>query len=70
METLKFKTNINCGSCVASVTPFLNEQQGIEKWEVNTANPDKILTVACDITPREVMDKVKKAGFRIEQVEE
>lgn len=70
METLKFKTNINCGSCVASVTPFLNEQEGIEKWEVNTANPDKILTVACDITPQEVMDKVKKAGFRIEQVEE
>lgn len=70
METLKFKTNINCGSCVASVTPFLNEQEGIEKWEVNTANPDKILTVACDITPQEVMDKVKKTGFRIEQVEE
>lgn len=70
METLKFKTNINCGGCVARVTPLLNGQEGIGKWEVDTENPDKILTVACDLNPQEVMDTVKKAGFRIEEVKE
>jgi hypothetical protein len=27
MKTLKFKTNINCGGCLAKVTPFLNEEK-------------------------------------------
>ena len=33
---LKFKTNINCGGCVAQATPFLDEACGIGNWEVNT----------------------------------
>ena len=41
MKTLKFKTNINCGGCVSKVTPFLNNQEGVESWEVDTVNPDK-----------------------------
>jgi copper chaperone len=45
METLKFKTNIKCGGCVATVTPYLNKFSDIEKWEVDTQNPDKILTI-------------------------
>jgi copper chaperone len=71
METLKFKTNINCSSCVAKVTPFLNDKDGIEKWEVDTLNPDKILTVeACDISVEEVMQTVKQTGFKIEPIQE
>ena len=31
MEKLKFKTNINCGGCVAKVTPFLNAETSIDK---------------------------------------
>ena len=31
METLKFTTNINCGGCIAKVTPFLDNKEGIEK---------------------------------------
>ena len=45
METLKFKTNINCGGCIATVTPVLNTLEGIFKWDVDTANREKILTV-------------------------
>ncbi len=33
METLKFKTNINCGGCVAKVTPELNATEGILSLE-------------------------------------
>jgi copper chaperone len=45
METLKFKTNINCGGCIAAVTPSLNSLKGLQKWEVDTTNADKLLTV-------------------------
>ena len=31
METLKFKTNINCGGCVKSVTPHLNQLEQYRK---------------------------------------
>ena len=42
MNTLKFKTNINCNGCIAKVTPSLNGAGGIENWEVDTNNPQKI----------------------------
>jgi len=64
MATLKFKTNINCGNCIRTVTPFLNELDNIESWKVDTENPDKILTAeGDDLTIEEVETAVKKAGF-------
>jgi copper chaperone len=48
METLKFKTNVNCGGCIATITPHLNQIKGIGKWNVDTSNPLKILTVETD----------------------
>jgi copper chaperone len=69
MTTLKFKTNINCGGCVAKVTPFLNDKQGVEKWNVDTENPDKVLTIeTCDLTSEDIIDTIQKTGFRIEPV--
>jgi len=66
-KNLQFKTNINCGGCVAKVTPFLNEADGISHWEVETTNKDKILSVHSDgITKEEVIQKVQEAGFKIE----
>lgn len=66
-HTLKFKTNINCGGCVAQVTPFLNEAEGVCHWDVDTANKDKILSVhSKGITQDEVIQKVQQAGFKIE----
>jgi copper chaperone len=69
METLQFKTNINCGGCIAKVTPFLNEEQGIIEWKVDTNNPNKILTVQKEgITENEIIATVKEAGFKIEPI--
>ncbi|HRG39429.1 MAG TPA: heavy-metal-associated domain-containing protein [Bacteroidia bacterium] len=66
-KIIKFKTNINCGGCVAKVTPFLNEAEGICHWEVDTENKDKILSVHTEeISEEEVIKKVKEAGFKIE----
>ncbi len=64
MKTLKFKTNINCGGCVATVTPFLNRMDEIDNWKVSTENPDKLLTVQGDeITAESVINTLKSAGY-------
>ena len=65
MATLQFKTSINCGSCVKSITPFLDEVDAIQKWSVDTDNSDKILTVEGDITIEKIIETVEDAGFDI-----
>ena len=63
-NVLTFKTSINCGSCIKAVTPFLSDVEGIKHWEVDTNNPDKILTVqSSGATAEEVLSAVQKAGF-------
>lgn len=60
----QFKTNINCGGCIARVAPILNGNEDIKKWDVNTADPAKILTVETEVlSEAEVVALVKKAGF-------
>ncbi len=66
MNTYKFKTNINCGGCIAGITPFMNKLENIH-WEVDTKNPEKILTVESEtVSEEEIIRMVKKAGFEIE----
>lgn len=66
MTTLKFKTNINCSSCLAKATPYLNEEPSIGQWEVNTQTADKVLTVSGDNLDKEkVKEAVERAGFVI-----
>ena len=63
----QFKTNINCGGCIANVKPFLDQAEGIGHWEIDTKDPNKILRVSSTgITREGIMEIVKKAGFRIE----
>jgi len=69
MKTVKFKTNINCGGCLKSVTPFLNEADNIDTWKVDIENPNKILEVVLDDENENlVIEVVKKAGFEIEKI--
>lgn len=69
MKTLKFKTNVNCGGCIATITPHMNQVKGIEKWSVDTANPQKILTVeTTDLQPEVIVETLKNAGYRAEKV--
>ena len=65
MKTLQFKTNINCGGCIGSVTPHLNQMQGIKSWKVDTNSPDKILTVETEsVDAPAVIQTLKNAGFQ------
>ena len=65
METLKFKTTINCGGCKSKASNFLNTEKAIVKWDVDTDNPDKILTVEGEgISEQLIAATVAKAGFK------
>ena len=58
-----------CGSCIAKVTPTLNEEIGAENWKVDTQNPKKILTVTTDkLDEGEVIKAVEKAGYKAEKM--
>ena len=70
MTTLRFKTTINCGGCIKAVTPALNQAVGAGNWQVDTANPAKILTVSGGpATPAEVLQAVAAAGFEIQALD-
>lgn len=67
METIKLKTNIKCGGCIATVTPFLNQSVGEGNWQVDTQNPDKVLTVTAEsVTAETVKAAVTQAGYKAE----
>lgn len=70
MKTLKFKTNIKCGGCVAAVTPHLNAVEGVAgNWQVDLQNPDRVLTVQTEgAGPDTIKEAVQKAGYKAEQV--
>jgi copper chaperone len=63
MKTLKFKTNIKCGGCIAAVTPFLNQAVGEGQWQVDTSVADKLLTVESEKTGEEITQALKEAGY-------
>lgn len=65
---LKFKTNINCSGCVAQVKPSLDATNGVKRWEVDTNNKHKILTVEGEeLEEKKIVEAVEKAGFKIEK---
>lgn len=71
MTTLKFKTNIKCGACVAKVTPLLNGVDGIECWAVDLQSPERFLTVeAASATKDDVQKALANAGYKGEIVAE
>ncbi len=66
-ELLQFKTNIMCGSCIAKVTPVLDEVIGKNKWKVDTQDPKKILTVTSgDLAESDVIKAIEKVGYKAE----
>lgn len=65
MDKITFKTNINCGNCIKAVTNFINEVEGVKSWEVDTDNPDKLLTVEGAADAAAIIEAVEDAGFDI-----
>ena len=69
MKKYQFKTNINCGGCVAKVTPVMNSEPQIANWKVDTENPNKILTVQTEnLHEDQIKSMVESAGFKAEKM--
>ena len=67
MNKYQFKTTINCGGCVAKVTPHLNDEQNIRSWDVDINNPAKVLTVETEtLTPHHITAMIERLGFKAE----
>ncbi|MEO9021870.1 MAG: heavy-metal-associated domain-containing protein [Ginsengibacter sp.] len=69
MKTKQFKTNIMCGSCIAKVTPVLNETFGESNWKVDIKDPKKILTISSDHADEKDLKKIlEKVGYKVEEL--
>lgn len=69
MKKIQFKSNINCGACVAKVTPVLNNEASIEKWSVDTTDPQKVVTVeGKDPDENAIVINLEKIGYILEKV--
>lgn len=66
MADHQFKTNINCGNCIRSVTSFLDQVPGLDRWRVDTDDPRKVLYTWGKATPADIIAAVDEAGFDIE----
>jgi copper chaperone len=66
MEKMKFKTTIKCMGCVAQVTPYLDEMVGKENWNVDTASPDKTLTIStpAPVTSAQIISTLQEVGYK------
>lgn len=69
METLKFKTTIKCTGCLTKVTPYIDQTEGIQSWEVDLKNLDKVLTVkGQNLNVERIKNAVQEAGYSAESL--
>lgn len=66
METRVFRTNLDCEKCVSKVGVFLDADQAIAKWSVQTSDKRKPLTVTGTVVnPDRIRSMVKNVGFEV-----
>ena len=70
MKILTFTSNIACNGCLSKVKPFLDELEGVVKWEVDIENPQKILTVQSnELSADQIQEAVIKDGYQLEDLQ-
>jgi copper chaperone len=70
MESIRLKTSVKCNGCIATVTPFLDHLEGLERWSVDLNDPQRILTADISgISAEDVMAVLHKAGFKAEKAD-
>ena len=57
MTVQQYRTNLNCGSCVAAVKPHLDGDPTIRRWSVDTTDPNKVLTVEGEGVSAEAVER-------------
>ncbi|MGW8121880.1 heavy-metal-associated domain-containing protein [Roseivirga echinicomitans] len=70
MKKAVYKTNINCGNCLSTVTPFLDALKDVSEWSVDLSSKDRLLTVKAEnIDSDAVIKAVDQAGFKADKKE-
>jgi len=69
MITFRYKTNINCASCVRMVQAVLDAQLNHGSWEVDTQSENKLLKVTSEtINSAELIKSLAELGFEAELI--
>ena len=65
---MQFKTNLRCGACVQTIEPFLDRIDGVERWNVDLQDPDRVLSVYGTVAPELVAAALDQAGYTAEHL--
>lgn len=65
--TIKLKTNVKCGACVATIKPEMDQLENVS-WEVDLSDPDRILTVNGECSEEKIKKALEKAGYKGESI--
>ena len=69
MEILVFKTNIRNQKQLSVIVPHMNSLQGVQRWNMDMQDRDKILRVqTMDVAPQTIEGVVRKAGYKCEEL--
>lgn len=67
----QFKTNIQCDGCIEAVTPYLDANNQISRWEIDVNSSNKLLTVETDhLSGEMIREIVRKAGYKAENLDQ
>ena len=69
IDVLVFKTNVFSEERLVEVAPYLNSTKGIVRWNFDLDDIDKVLRIeAADLTPNDIKNTLKYAGFYCEEL--
>ncbi|MBK9450796.1 MAG: heavy metal transport/detoxification protein [Bacteroidetes bacterium] len=66
---MKFKTNIKCDGCIATVTPILDQAVGAGNWSVDLSSPWRLLTISqIEISPEVIKTGLATVGYQADEI--
>ena len=66
---MKFKTNIKCDGCIATVTPVLDQAVGAGNWQVDLVDPQRVLTVEhAAVSADAIKASLATVGYQAEEI--
>ena len=65
MTSIRVKTDLRCGACVASIRPLFDAEPGVTNWTADVSTPDKLLTVEGGISATRVRELLNSKGYHV-----
>ncbi len=67
---MKFKTNIKCDGCIATVTPILDQAVGAGNWSVDLGSPLRTLALSnVAVSPNEIKARLATVGYQADEID-